>query len=388
MWFFVAVCVLIGLALRERIVDAVFGPPTGGGTGRAPVTMQGAPGPRPAAPDRQAVAAAARGTARRGFQEDLTFGDPQARRLRSALVAGDWMSVHAALDKVRDWDERAFLIDAITETVSPAMERTLGAWVQAKPDDGLPLVARGRWRIYAAWAARGGGGASSVTDEGWKVFFQQLQLAEKDFEAASELAPSDPTPHAYRVITARGLQLDDQEERARFDEARTRDPTNRVAHLMMMVALCQKWGGSHAAMFAFAREASAGAKEGSLLHGLVASAHIERWLWATSFADKAEDDPEWYGKAAGYFKDGEVKRELQAAWSRSLGSAAFKATSPSNYTRNTFAWCFVQMEDWDRAKKELEALGGKITELPWRFSARDPLAAVNEARGRVGLPAV
>lgn len=382
-WLFGAVCVIIGLALREKIVDAVFGPPTGGGTGRAPVAMAGATAPR--APDKQAVAAAARATARRGFQEDLTFGDPQARRLRSAVLAGDWLSVHAALEKVRDWDERAFLIDAITDTPTPAVERTLSAWVQAKPDDGLPLVARGRWRIYAAWAARGGGGASTVTDEGWKVFFHQLQLADKDFDDASERAPSDPTPHAYRVIAARGLQLEKDQVRARFDEARTRDPDNRVAHSMMLVALCRKWSGSHEAMFAFAREASAGAKEGSLLHALVAAAHIERWLWAASFADSAEDDPEWYGKAAGYFKDGAIKQELIAAHARSLGAPGFQATSVSVPARNLFAWCFTQMEDRERARKELEALGGRITQTPWGFSKSDPLAAVNEARGKAGL---
>lgn len=325
----------------------------------------------------------------KGFQEDLTFGDPTARRLRSALVGGDWSSTHAELEACRDWGDRAFLVEALAEhEVFAGREALFEGWQKARPGSGLPWLLRGRWRIAAAWKARGSGQAASVTQEGWKQFFRLLSEAESDLQAAAAREPDDPTPWAALLVTARGLQKSREEEQAVFDEVRQRDPAHFGACRSMLRARCAKWGGSHQAMFAFARESAAAAPEGSLLGALVPLAHAERYLWATGFADKAADDPEWFGKGDRYFRDPAVQRDLVQAWERSFGSPSFREVKSAPEGWNAFAFAFHLAGDQARARVALERTDKKITATPWTWLGKDPLAAVQAARAACGLPAL
>lgn len=325
--------------------------------------------------------------------EDLTFGDPLARRLRTELAAGDWQGAQTALEGTRGaWDEREFLVDSFGEhALFAGRERVLDAWLAARPassgapEAALPLLVRGRWQIAAAWHFRGSGAASTVTEEGWKRFFACLGRAQQDFEAAARLDPEDPTPWALQVITGRGLQLEKDEVRRRADEALKRDRLCWSANRMLLVALCAKWSGSHQLMFEHARRCSKDAPDGHVLHALIAQAHIERWLWAASFATEKKDDPEWHGNSGKYFLDPAMKEELLAAYARSLGSPRWRESKLAPHARNDFAWCFVQMGDTARAKVELEKLGSRLTQTPWGFKG-ETRAQADAARRQVGLP--
>lgn len=327
---------------------------------------------------------------RRGFVEDLTFGDPTAARLRASLQAGDWRAVHQHLAGLQDPAERELLVEAVAGAHEPlrGREATLDAWCAAQPDSALPRVVRGRWLIAAAWAARGGGGASSVSQQGWQQFFRLLQRADEDLAAAAALDPRDPTACALRLTTSRGLQLGPDETQRRFAATVARDPGHRLAHALRLASLCKKWSGSHEQMFAFAREAARQAPEGSVLGGLLAQAHAERWLWARSFAEEAADDPEWFGKHERYFQDPAVREELQRAWDRSLGSPAFRETKAAVHARNWFGFCLHLAGDHARARAALEPLGKRVTEVPWAWLGKgDPAQAVDHARRACGLPA-
>lgn len=329
---------------------------------------------------------------RAGWVEDATFGDALARRLRSELAGGDWQGSQAALEGTRGaWDEREFLVDALGEHAAFAgRERVLDAWLAARPqasgtpEAALPLLVRGRWQIAAAWKARGGGSASTVTEEGWKRFFAHLNQAQRDFEAAAGLDPEDPTPWALQVITGRGLQRDKAEVRRVADEALKRDRLCWSANRMLLVALCQKWSGTHEAMFEHARACTKAAPDGHILHALIAQAHIERWLWAASFAAEKKDDPQWYGNSAKYFLDPAVKDEVLAAYARSLGSPRWRESKLAPHARNDFAWCLLQMGDTARARVELEKLGSRLTQTPWGFQG-ETRTQVEAARKQVGL---
>jgi len=329
---------------------------------------------------------------RAGWSEDLTFGDPLAKRLRSELASGDWQGTQTALEGTRgDWAEREFLVDSFGDhPVFAGRERVLDAWLAGRPassgtpEAALPLLARGRWQIAAAWHARGSGQASTVTEEGWKRFFALLNRAQQDFEAAAKLDPEDPTPWALQVITGRGLQREKSEVQRVADEALRRDRLCWSANRMLLVALCRKWSGTHEAMFEHARKASRDAPEGHILHALIAQAHIERWLWASGFATEKKDDPQWFGNSGKYFLDPAVKEEVVAAYARSLGSPRWRETKLAPHARNDFAWCFLQMGDVARAKVELERLGSRLTQTPWGFKG-ETRAQVEAARKQVGL---
>lgn len=76
------------------------------------------------------------------------------------------------------------------------------------------------------------------------------------------------------------------EVRRRFGEAERRDHLNGAACYAMIQATARKWGGSHAAMFEFARWVSSEAPDGHPGHWMIALAYIEGWI-------DAHDDDFW-----------------------------------------------------------------------------------------------
>lgn len=324
------------------------------------------------------------------FEEDLTFGDPTARRLRDSARSGDWRPLHAHLEGCRDGAQRELLVEALGEhELFRGREAVFEQWCAAHPESALPYLVRARWLISAAWAARGGGVAGTVDRQGWQSFYGLLERAEQDLARACDLDPTDPTPWALRLVSARGLQAGPDEARLRFEALVARDPHHRLGHAMRLTGLCRKWGGSHEAMFEFARQAAASAPAGSLLGGLIAQAHAERWMYAAGMAESAQDDPQWFGKASRYFQDPAVRQELIAAWDRSLGSPAFRDTPLAAQARNWFAFCFHQAGEKARARAALEPLGRRFLHVPWSWLGKgkgDTWRVASEARAACGLP--
>ncbi|MBI3723213.1 hypothetical protein HY251_04555 [bacterium] len=286
---------------------------------------------------------------------DPAFYDPEARDLRAALQQGAWRPVQTFLEKTRDWDTRGFYVDALATL--KGRPPVFDTWVTAAKDSSLALLLRGRNSIAWAWEARGSGQAKTVTDPGWKLFYERLKGADEDLVRAAELDPQDPTPLAYRLITARGLDEDREEVEARFGAAKERDPENRIAHEHMHVALCEKWGGSHDDMFEFARSMSKAAREGSPVHVLLAKAHIERWFYRWAFdEDKTHMN---------YWQDRTVQTEIRAAFDHSVGSARYRTAKTSLFDWNYFAFCFSLMNDHERARRMFDLIGERATDWPW-----------------------
>lgn len=106
------------------------------------------------------------------------------------------------------------------------------------------LAARGAFLIRFAWDARGSGLASTVTDDGWRLFAQRLADAEDALVAAYELAPD--RPHAptsmLTVCMGRGHPRDEMEEW--FERALRAEPDNMQACHKKLEYLHPKWHGS------------------------------------------------------------------------------------------------------------------------------------------------
>jgi len=65
----------------------------------------------------------------------------------------------------------------------------------------------------------------------------------------------------------------------RYDAGMGRDPAYWPTHRDTLMALAEKWCGSHDLMFAFARDTAEAAPPESGLAALVAAAHVELWLY-------------------------------------------------------------------------------------------------------------
>ncbi|MFN7138935.1 MAG: hypothetical protein ACK4UN_06330, partial [Limisphaerales bacterium] len=66
----------------------------------------------------------------------------------------------------------------------------------------LALVLEGELQVQAAWKARGGGYANTVTQEKWEQFYEKLALARKAFTQAWKLHPERPLAPARMVYVA------------------------------------------------------------------------------------------------------------------------------------------------------------------------------------------
>lgn len=113
------------------------------------------------------------------------------------------------------------------------------------------------------------------------------------------------------------------------------------------------------------------------LAALVPSAHIERWL--KFFMD---GDPEGGRRWA---RRADVLEEVREAWERSFGTAPRAGGRWAPDQRNRFAAAFWMLDDLDSARRELEAVRGVVTEVPWGYWEADAVAAFDKARRACGL---
>lgn len=300
---------------------------------------------------------------------DPALGDDQAWKLRGDLERGDWASSHERVERTRDWDDREFLVSALIQW--RGRPGWLDEWVQARHDSSIPYLMRGAHGVIWAWEARGSGMADTVNEAGFDTFHQRLMQAEEDLLRAGRLDEADPTPWVWMLPAIRGLQEGIEAGLACFKQVQKRYRWSVNGHIQMLQLLTEKWGGSHLAMFEFARAASAAAPVGSLVHRVIADAHSERWLYVRNW-DKDR-------KAAdGYFRRSEIRREIEEAAQRSIWAPGFTPSRRAVIDRNMFAFCFTLMGDFKAARREFDAIGPIVTASPWSMLG-EPVAAFMKA---------
>lgn len=310
---------------------------------------------------------------RPGPKTDPTLGDPDAKRLLKGLKRRqDWSAVHSFLAGQSDWQARAFYVNVLGSEISAGKDGPwLEAWRQQHPESSLPHLFHGVALIQWAWEARGSGTSDTVTDEGRRLFKERLAQAEAALQQAAQLDQADPTPFSWLITVTMGLQHPFETSADYYDEAVRRDPLHVATHEALLYRLTQKWGGSHEAMFRYARSVSAEAPAGHPLHMLVIDAHIMRYeyFWF-------EDDRD--GRIA-YFKQPEVGAEVRAIHDLMVESPDW-VEPPHDTSANGFAFCFWVMDDVERLTRELRRMRERITDGPWNQLGYNAVELVRELR--------
>jgi hypothetical protein len=284
---------------------------------------------------------------------DNLAGDPDAYRFREDLAEGRWHEFDRFFATLTDSDVRHFYVNGLANI--DGRPEWIEQWVAARPDSLLPVLFSGWHRSFWAWQARGSGRAHTVKEDTWPIFQSRLVAADRELVRAAALDDRDPLPYVRSIWVAMGLSLGQEEVRRRFAEAERRAHLNIGACYAMIQATARKWGGSHDAMFAFARWVAKEAPEGHSGHKMIALAHVERWLDLPK-----EEKP-------AYFQSAEVKGEIRAAADRSIRSPAYVGGIISAADRNAFAFCFTQMKDYDAALEQMRLIGPRITSAPWQY---------------------
>lgn len=306
--------------------------------------------------------------AEQALTADVAAGDLYALRLRDALAVGRWQETHDYLESVRDPRMRDFYVTALANM--PGWPAWIDDWVAARPNSAVPLLFAGVQRTIWAWEARESMRANAATGDAWPVFQARLVQADRDLDRAAALDKTDPTPLAQSIWVAVGLSLGQAEIWRRFQATEQRQHLNHGACFAMIQATARKWGGSHEAMFEFARWASRESPQGSPAHKMIALAHIEAWLEAPREAMR------------GYFLDSRVNAEIRQAARLSIWSGQYPADPPTWADRNAFAFCFSLMKEHHEALRQMELIGTRVTPSPWRYQDGQPGKAYAAARQR------
>ncbi|SNS65837.1 protein of unknown function [Asanoa hainanensis] len=300
-----------------------------------------------------------------GLVIDSAQGDPRARALIDALDGRDWQTTRDLFAAAEEPDARAYLMEIAAKV--DGVQDWIGQWVDAEPESTLPLLVQGCHAVNWAWEARGAQRAKYTKDEQFREFFRRLVVAENLLDEVIDRDPDDVTARTWLVMASRGRQVPPDEAQARFDAVVKRHPGHVVAHEHRLQYLCAKWFGSDDEMFAFAREATAQAPDGSLLPELVAIAHIEKWMSLPG----GEDDA--------YMAGPEVGKEIVAAADRSVLHPAFTPSFGWVPRANALAMGLRMSGELETAARVFDLIGDQVGGWTWTYFG-DPVKAFIEAR--------
>ncbi|MFE1579609.1 hypothetical protein [Streptomyces fradiae] len=312
-----------------------------------------------------------RWTGRPGARLEKDSGDPDVARMRAAAAAADWPAVRDLLEARPESEDRTGLLWAVGETAG--VERWITDVLTAEPESALARTVAGIRYVSWGWEARTAARAKDVSRSQFEVFHSRLRQAEEWLYEAAELEPDWTSPWYVLQITGRGLEVGQVTARRRFEATVRRHPYHLGAHTQQLQQICEKWGGSHEEMHAFARESVFKAPGGTPLGRLVPDAHIEEWLSLDS------------GPDAAYMRRPEVAQSLRQAADHSYRHPDFVHEGPWLGLLNSFAMAFSLAGDRTGARECFQATQGRVTESPWDYlNASDPVAAYRKHRSAAG----
>ncbi|HRE06309.1 MAG TPA: DUF4034 domain-containing protein [Opitutaceae bacterium] len=116
-------------------------------------------------------------------------------------------------------------------------------WKRAFPKSALPWVTESEvWRDYA-WEARGGGWASEVTEQGWKLFRERLNKAQLALDTAEQLEPPTPNWYENQMIVSVGLGAPRERLDSLYLGAKRALPESYAADETRSLYLLPRWMG-------------------------------------------------------------------------------------------------------------------------------------------------
>lgn len=222
----------------------------------------------------------------------------------------------------------------------------LNEWLTQYPSSHFANACLGKVYINYAWNARGRGFASTVIEEGVKLYRERLLTAKEYLEKAYSLNRSDPFVPAYLITVAMGLSLEREEMEKQFKRAILADPADHLVYSTKLAYLMPKWHGSEEEMFSFAREAVKRAPPGSRIPGVLLDAHWEMFFRSDS--------------KASYFKNPVVWKEMKEIYLTLSNSFP-----DSNKIHNWFARTAYLAGDYEIAREELRRIGDDWLEGVW-----------------------
>ncbi|MFC5003320.1 hypothetical protein ACFPIJ_36510 [Dactylosporangium cerinum] len=298
------------------------------------------------------------------LDRDRALDDRELRSMRDRAVAGDWA---AARDGVAaagtDWERRGHRIWALAEAAPGNAGEWLDAWLSATPDDPIAVTVHAAALGERAGKARGTAPAARTSQEQFRSFGELSTQTWAEAERALALAPDDPVPCNILLIAMFG----DAGRRGAFREilaeARRRERYSFEVNSTAVTFLCEKWFGSHDAMFAAARETASEAPAGTGVTMLPLLAHLEyamrEYSWGKVSARGLVD-------CQNYFRRPDVQRELDACVTK------WRSPGPPTHAKaltceNWLALAYALSGRRDECKAVFDRIGPHVDSYTWSY---------------------
>ncbi|WP_424189207.1 hypothetical protein ACOBQX_12205 [Actinokineospora sp. G85] len=287
-----------------------------------------------------------------------------------AVRDGHLKAAQALLRECRDYHElRTQRVRALADAaVGQSMEiRSMIARGLGQPDAADALLLLGSTLLAEA-------GEISGND---RLAAGRLREARDPLLAAAKLAPVDATPWVELQRCARAMRLNGDRV---WHEAIKRCPTSYPAHSTRLQSLTAASGGSHEAMFEFARDTADKAPVGSPLTAMVPLAHAE---YLMQEGDRfLTDGSTWaYVRLHTRYFRGPLREELRRADEKWSGGTA-RVRAYDKEAHNLFGWAMLEAGDHARARAHLAFVGNRPSALPWSYGGEHAFA---RALIRLGL---
>jgi len=144
----------------------------------------------------------------------------------------------------------------------------LQRWEQQRQDSITARVALGWFYHSYGWKARGSGYADTVTEEGWRLLAERLDMGRKVLEEAQALPAKCPEWFLAMQNIALAASWDRDKLDALFERATAFEPDYYYYYRIQAQALMPKWGGEDGDMpkFAWTMGDRVGGKKGDLIY--------------------------------------------------------------------------------------------------------------------------
>jgi hypothetical protein len=233
------------------------------------------------------------------------------------------------------------------------------------------LVIKGHLYTKWAWDARGTDFAGKVTDNGWKLMKERLEVAHAALEEAWQLDPTCVEIPIQMITVELGQGQGRDRMEMWFKRAMEIDPDSQEACRAKLYYLEPKWYGTPRDCIAFGRECLKTGRFNSNVPWTLERAHAALSHYTHGGYDH-ESDPSYYSRPG-------VWADLKQVFDGYL--AADKDLNP-NYLRNQYARYACLAEAWDDAAKMFPLIGEQVDPRVWKaegFQAARKAALANAA---------
>ncbi len=143
------------------------------------------------------------------------------------------------------------------------------------PDESVAWLLKGQADIQVAWRYRGNGYADSVSQDNWKSFAENLNMAEKALNRAWDLDPTDARIAESMISVELGQGKGRDRMELWFNRAMKDDPNDYDACADKLNYLLPQWYGSEQDMVDFGRECVTNTDWGGSVPLILIDAHYD-----------------------------------------------------------------------------------------------------------------